>query len=530
MVTAAYSRQFAWGPHLLLYADDVQYIWPLLGYSNLVGVGLSFVFFIIKMLRSLSIAVFAFCSLRAIAQDCPDFSDYFKERHGPYSSGSYALSYQRPAPDCRTFNSSGVEELVTRYEDIISDPDLYRLFQNSYPNTLDTAIRWKGFANGTDEELTFVITGDINAMWLRDSSNQMQSYLPLLNASNSTDSIASLYRGVINLQARYLLTSPYCNSFQPPVESGIKPAVNGAASNDVVTPPYNNQSVFECKYELDSLAAFLQISADYYNVTEDLSFFQRYQWTKAMTAVLDVADSMMISTYASNGSVNVSPYTFTRETTRSTETLANDGIGNPVQNGTGLVRSAFRPSDDSTIFQLFIPANMMFARYLASTSIIMRQINSRMAERMDSLAAKLRCAITQHGIVNSTAYGPIYAFEVDGYGGTNIMDDANIPSLLSAPFLGYLDNSDPIYQNTRAMINSANNPYFMRGPVISAVGGPHQGPGYAWPMASIVRILTSDDEAEITEQLKMIISSTDRLGLIHESINTFNVSDWTRQW
>jgi hypothetical protein len=182
-------------------------------------------------------------SLLASAQ-CPEYLDYASKVHEPLSSGQFKLAYQRPSEECRTFKSPDVENTITRMEGVIKDPDLYRLFQNAYPNTLDTAIRWKGYAiDNAEEELTFIITGDINAMWLRDSSNQMQSYLPLLNASSDPNSIASLYRGVINLQVRYLLTSPYCNSFQPPVESGIPPAENGAASEDTVYPTYSNTSV-----------------------------------------------------------------------------------------------------------------------------------------------------------------------------------------------------------------------------------------------------------------------------------------------
>jgi len=227
-----------------------------------------------------------------------------------------------------------------------------------------------------------------------------------------------------------------------------------------------------------------------------------------------------------------SPYTMMRQTDRATETLSNGGIGNPVNNGTGLIRSAFRPSDDATIYQLFVPANMMFSRYLASSAEIMAKIPNQgaLAEQMVTLSKSLREAIQRHGIITHPQYGRIYAYEVDGFGSSTVMDDANVPSLLSAPFLGFLDRKDEVYQNTRKLVLSKENPYYMRGPKISAVGGPHVGPGMAWPMASIVRILTTDDDAEIKETLKGILSSTAGLGLIHESVNSFDVNKWTRQW
>ncbi|KAF2433616.1 hypothetical protein EJ08DRAFT_607390 [Tothia fuscella] len=468
----------------------------------------------------------------ALAQ-CPDYLNYANVRHPPFSSGRYSLSYQRPEESCRTFRLPIVESTIASIQSKISDPDLRRLFENSFPNTLDTAIKYHGKTQA-GEELTFVITGDINAMWLRDSANQMQSYLSILKQKESSDtnSIASLYRGVINLQARYIIASPYCNSFQPPPESGVLPSDNGGSNGDTVYPPYNNTVVFECKYELDSLAAFLQISTEYYKATKDGTFFGKFNWVNAIKSLMTVAKEMQTPTYAPDGSVNASPYTWTRQTTRATETLANDGLGNPVQNGTGLIRSAFRPSDDATIYQLFIPANMMFSRYLLSASEIMAQLPDQagLAQEMAALATNIRGAITRHGILTHPKYGKIYAFEVDGYGSTTIMDDANIPSLLSAPHLGYLSSSDPVYQNTRKMILSGDNPYFMRGPVINGVGGPHNGPGYAWPMASIVRILTSNDDAEIKATLKEIVSSTDGLGLIHESVWSSNEHKWTRQW
>ena len=190
---------------------------------------------------------------------------------------------------------------------------------------------------------------------------------------------------------------------------------------------------------------------------------------------------MMAPTYSSDGRLNRSPYTFMRQTNRATETLANAGYGNPVQGNTGLIRSAFRPSDDATIYQFFIPANMMFCTFLNSTAHIMKALNGQttLANEMLAMSGSLRTEIDHYGIVNDPKYGNMYAYEVDGFGSHNLMDDANIPSLLRAPFFGYLDRSDKIHQATRRFVLSKDNPYFMRGPIINAVGGPHGGLGMA---------------------------------------------------
>ena len=157
---------------------------------------------------------------------------------------------------------------------------------------------------------------------------------------------------------------------------------------------------------------------------------------------------------------------------------------------------------------------MMFSRYLSSAALIMQAIGNQttLTTRMTALSSQLSSAISTYGIVNDPNHGTVYAYEVDGYGSRNMMDDANIPSLLSAPFFGYLDTDDDVYQATREKLLSADNPYFMRGPVINAIGGAHDGPGYAWPMASIIRIFTSSDDTEIFNTLKEIVSSTDGLG------------------
>jgi len=569
-----------------------------------------------------------------IFSQCPLYQDFAQQRHPPFSTGRFNLSYQRPVESCRTFPLQDLEDTIQRVKRTIVDPDLARLWENTWPNTLDTTIAWRGYANhsttseqegevvdgsyneslvgdeGTtdeegnqmweeilagngnngientgeteeypesvndqieyngppsrrrrrretrkekrqeiqsdaaalqpevpaekeeQEELTFIVTGDIEAMWLRDSANQLQAYVPLLKPNSSFDSLASVFRGAINLQARYILEAPFCNAFQAPAESGFQ--TKSSMNSDMISPSYDYFKVFSCNWELDSLASFLQLSVDYYQATGDWEFFGKWNWIEAVRTVLSTAESMRIDSYKENGDWQHTPYTYCAP---YGGTPINDCTGSPHKGHIGLVRSFHRPSDDACMFQYLIPSNMMFSHALNASSQIMAQLESSGNENVGNLTTWMRQMSTEiatgietYGVVQDPKYGPIYAYEVDGYGSANLMDDPNIPSLLSAPFLNYLPASNKIYQNTRRKILSKDNPYFAWGPVISGVASQHTRPGKPWPMALVMQILTSGEEEEIVGCLRMLVRGRGGLGLMHESVDRENEGIWSRQW
>jgi meiotically up-regulated gene 157 (Mug157) protein len=261
------------------------------------------------------------------AAQCPLYQQYSSQKHEPFSPGVHNLSFARPIPACRTFVSPEVEAEIERLRSVVVDPDLFRLFENTWPSTLDTTIAWRGWTNATTpateigistaedskeeeeaQELTFVITGDINAMWLRDSANQLLAYTRLLTPSPHPDSLAALFRGAITLQARYIQSNPWCNAFQAPAESGV--LRSSSMNSDRITPAFDYYAVFSCQWELDSVASFLQLSAEYAEKTGDYGFFGRGNWTKAVEKVLHVAESMTMDSYDEEGNWQRTPYTY----------------------------------------------------------------------------------------------------------------------------------------------------------------------------------------------------------------------------
>ena len=366
------------------------------------------------------------------------------------------------------------------------DKDLARLFENAFPNTLDTTVRWH--VDGTESKpqkhkahhasrdsgkwegvQSFIVTGDINAEWLRDSTGQLAQYQVL---AKEDEKIKTLILGAINTQAEFVIQSPYCNAFQPPPPSRLPHDANG--QDDTVHPAYEPSFVFECKYELDSLASFLALGNQFYNHTQSTAFLTP-RWYIALDTVLKVLDVQSEPTFdAMSGRFTKNEYTFKRNTDAGTETLSLGGLGNPLNDGTGLIRSAFRPSDDATILGFFIPANAMMAIELKRTAQVLRSLGkSNLAKTLEKKGEDLERAIWEHGVVNHKKYGQVFAFEVDGYGSAIIMDDANVPSLLALPIMGFVDASDVTYQNTRKMILSQQgNPYYLQGRGFKGIGGP----------------------------------------------------------
>ncbi|OJI99343.1 hypothetical protein ASPVEDRAFT_508645 [Aspergillus versicolor CBS 583.65] len=469
---------------------------------------------------------------------CPDYLDYSQSPHAPYSEGPLKLPFQRPVTECRTFNSSVVEKVIEDVTSRMHDKDLAQLFRNAFPNTLDTTIRWhtdgsttavkkgKRASSQWEGPQSFIVTGDINAEWLRDSTNQLTNYQTL---ANKDERLFNLILGAINTQAEFVIQSPYCNAFQPPPPSHIKPANN--SQDDTVHPTYEPSVVFECKYELDSLANFLTLATEFHEHTGSKDFLTN-RWYTALETVLQVLDAQSEPTFNEAGQYVENQYTFQRTTTLGTETLNLAGVGNPLNTGTGLIRSAFRPSDDSTIMGFFIPANAQMAVQLKRTADMLRSAGGRsdLVYDLERRSTRLRKAIQDNAIVTHPKFGDVYAFEVDGYGSHIFMDDANIPSLLSLPVLGFVDQDDPVYKNTREMVLSKDgNPYYLNGTAFHGIGGPHIGLENAWPMSLLMQAQTSDSDAEIEKCINMVRDSS-RLGLVHESIDVNNIHEYTRPW
>jgi meiotically up-regulated gene 157 (Mug157) protein len=321
----------------------------------------------------------------------------------------------------------------------ILDPDLARLFENAFPNTLDTTVRWhvdgtvkpKSHKKTWDPEAwkgpqSFIVTGDINAEWLRDSTNQLAQYQLLAKKDKA---IHNLILGAINTQAEYVIGSPYCNAFQPPAPSGLQPTYQG--DGDEVHPLYEPTFVFECKYELDSLAHFLSLANQFHNHTGSTEFLTP-RWLQALDTLLDVLTAQSKPTFdEESGSYRRNEYSFQRRTNIGTETLSLNGIGNPLNGGTGLVRSAFRPSDDATILGYLIPSNAMISVELKRTAAILQKAGKKqLAATVREWSETIARGVWEHGVVKHKLYGDVFAFEVDGYGSGNYS-----PSIISLSIL-----------------------------------------------------------------------------------------------
>ncbi|CAO3593952.1 unnamed protein product [Absidia cylindrospora] len=468
------------------------------------------------------------------AASCPDYKEYSRSFHGPASAGPLQLPFQRPTDICRTFKSKVVDYVIESIASKIANADLARLFTNSYPNTLDTTISQTSCLIPSDKchPLAFIITGDINAMWLRDSANQL---LPYLNFASQDFSLKRLFLGAIYMQSHLISIDPYANAFQPPsdIQQWSKMQYPNPSEHQSHSPG-KTPAVWEHKWEIDSLASFFSLSYQYWQHTQDDSFVESSIWINAVETVIHTLQNEQHGTFDPNtGEVLPVDEIFKPNPEHPTETQYQDGRGQPIRR-TGMVRTLFRPSDDPCIYPFFVPGNAMMSVELDHVSQLLQKKNATLAMQAKTLSKEIRDAIFKYGVVELPDHGKVFAYEVDGYGSQLIMDDANVPSLLSLPMLGFVDQNDSIYQNTRRLVLSRSNPYYYEGPNMAGIGGPHVPLNYAWPMSQIVRILTSDNDEEIKSALAILLRSTDQTGLIHESVNVFKTPEgqgsFTRSW
>ncbi len=422
----------------------------------------------------------------------------------------------------RKFRSAAVEKTITNVQRDIGNREIAWLFGNCFPNTLDTTVDFEMVGGQPD---TYVITGDIDAMWLRDSSAQVWPYLPLCKEDKK---LQQLIKGVIHRQVKCILRDPYANAFYKDENK-----ISEWKRTDVTDM---KSGIHERKWEVDGLCYPIRLSHGYWKQTGDVSAFNA-QWQEAMQLILKTFREQQ----RKDGQ---GPYTFQRNSQYATDSVPMGGFGYPTKK-VGLIHSMFRPSDDATIYPFLIPSNLFALSSLVNLRTLF-QATGVHGQEPDNIAYKLiddlENALKEHGIVTHPTYGEVFAYETDGFGNHTFMDDANIPSLLALPYLQSTDfvgdlsvlNIDKrgynVYQNTRRMLLSEASPFFFKGKAGEGIGGPHVGLDMIWPLSIIVRGLTSRDPEEIALCLKMLQGSNAGTGFMHESFHKDDPAKFSRKW
>jgi uncharacterized protein len=333
----------------------------------------------------------------------------------------------------------------------------------------------------------YIKTGDIPAEWLRDASAQARPYL--FFAKDDPDT-RQLLRAIIARMVRYIQVDPYANAF---------------------TLDYK---VWEEKFELDSLAYPITLSWSYWKTTGDASIFTP-DFQKALDAALATMQREQ---------------DHPRDSRYTHKELTNDGKGRPV-GYTGMIWTGFRPSDDACYYNFLIPSEMFAVVALGDMAEIERSVyhNVVKANEAQSLRDEVQRGIQTYGLVLVPKYGYIYAYEVDGLGHAILTDDANIPSLLSAPYIGYTTPNDRYYENTRKFLLSADNPLFYQGQVARGIGSLHTPDHWIWPLAMIVEGLTATTDNEKQDVLTQLLASDPGDHLLHESFDPDDPKRFTRE-
>ncbi|WP_082592663.1 glycoside hydrolase family 125 protein [Paenibacillus sp. Soil766] len=386
----------------------------------------------------------------------------------------------------------------------VERPKLAAMFGECFANTFQTTIQQ------LEDDSTFVITGDIPAMWLRDSSAQVRTYLLL---AKEDPQIADMIEGVVKRQVLYIGLDPYANAFNK------EPHGAGHQQDITQMSPW----IWERKYEIDSLCYPIQLSYLLWKVTGRTTQFT----DDFRSAALSILHLWRVE----QEHETQSPYRFQRLNCPPTDTLTREGLGSEVSY-TGMTWSGFRPSDDACTYGYLVPSNMFAVVVLGYLVEIANEVwqDTEVSKEALRLAAEIRNGIETSGIIQHPTLGAMYAYETDGLGAYHLMDDANVPSLLSIPYLGYTDISDPMYQRTRNFVLSEANPYYYKGKVAEGIGSPHTPERYIWPISLAVQGLTASSREEKLRLLDLLADTDAGTGFMHEGFHVDDPAKFTRPW